>query len=61
VFSKSADLSLDCPSDLNVARAQDVAKGHVDGLKSWIEAAKKRLHHKVLAIALAKKNGPVEA
>ena len=23
------------------------------GLKSWIEAAKKRLHHNVLAIALA--------
>ena len=25
------------------------------GLKSWIEAAKKRLHHTVLAIALANK------
>ena len=25
------------------------------GLKSWIEAAKKRLHHNVLAIALANK------
>lgn len=25
------------------------------GLKSWIEATKKRLHHNVLAIALAKK------
>jgi transposase len=25
------------------------------GLKSWIEAAKKRLHHNVLAIALAHK------
>src|SRR5262245_60926137 len=25
------------------------------GLKSWIEAAKKRLHHSVLAIALANK------
>ncbi len=25
------------------------------GLKSWIEAAKRRLHHKVLAIALANK------
>jgi hypothetical protein len=24
------------------------------GLKSWIEASKKRLHHNVLAIALAK-------
>jgi transposase len=28
-------------------------KGH--GLQSWIEAAKKRLHHNVLAIALANK------
>ena len=28
-------------------------EGH--GLKSWIEAAKKRLHHNVLAIALANK------
>ena len=26
-----------------------------DGLKRWIEAAKKRLHHNVLAIALANK------
>ena len=26
-----------------------------NGLKSWIEAAKKRLHHNVLAIALANK------
>ena len=25
------------------------------GLKSWIEAAKRRLHHNVLAIALANK------
>jgi hypothetical protein len=25
------------------------------GLKSWIEAARKRLHHNVLAIALANK------
>jgi len=25
------------------------------GLRSWIEAAKKRLHHNVLAIALANK------
>ena len=25
------------------------------GLKNWIEAAKKRLHHNVLAIALANK------
>ena len=25
------------------------------GLKGWIEAAKKRLHHNVLAIALANK------
>ena len=25
------------------------------GLKTWIEAAKKRLHHNVLAIALANK------
>ena len=25
------------------------------GLKAWIEAAKKRLHHNVLAIALANK------
>jgi transposase len=25
------------------------------GLKSWIEAAKKRMHHNVLAIALANK------
>jgi transposase len=25
------------------------------GLKSWIEAAKKRLHHNVLAVALANK------
>jgi len=25
------------------------------GLKSWLEAAKKRLHHNVLAIALANK------
>jgi hypothetical protein len=25
------------------------------GLKSWIEAAKKRVHHNVLAIALANK------
>jgi hypothetical protein len=25
------------------------------GLKSWVEAAKKRLHHNVLAIALANK------
>src|SRR5262249_21763026 len=36
-----------------------VARGpkHWDryGLKSWIEAAKKGLHHNVLAIALAKK------
>jgi transposase len=28
-------------------------EGH--GLKPWIEAAKKRLHHNVLAIALANK------
>ena len=28
------------------------------GLKSWIEAAKKRLHHNVLAIALANKLAP---
>ena len=28
-------------------------QGH--GLKPWIEAAKKRLHHNVLAIALANK------
>ncbi len=26
-----------------------------DGLKPWIDAAKKRLHHNVLAIALANK------
>jgi transposase len=26
-----------------------------DGLKTWIDAAKKRLHHNVLAIALANK------
>ena len=31
----------------------DKWKGH--GLKPWIEAAKKRLHHNVLAIALANK------
>src|SRR5262247_3492942 len=29
--------------------------GSAMGLKSWIEAAKKRLHHNVLAIALANK------
>src|ERR1700720_762740 len=29
--------------------------GNVTGLKSWIEAAKRRLHHNVLAIALANK------
>ena len=28
------------------------------GLKPWIEAAKKRLHHNVLAIALANMNRP---
>jgi hypothetical protein len=28
-------------------------EGH--GLKSWLDAAKKRLHHNVLAIALANK------
>src|SRR5262249_27788415 len=31
------------------------ALGERYGLKSWIEAAKKRLHHNVLAIALANK------
>src|ERR1700716_2661442 len=29
------------------------------GLKSWIEAARKRLHHNVLAIALANKLAPI--
>jgi hypothetical protein len=29
------------------------------GLKSWIEAAKKRLHHNVLAIALANKRARI--
>jgi transposase len=29
------------------------------GLKSWIEAAKKRLHHNVLAIALANKHARI--
>jgi transposase len=28
---------------------------HRHGLKAWIEAAKKRLHHNVLAVALANK------
>jgi hypothetical protein len=31
------------------------------GLKSWIEAAKKRLHHNVLAIALANKLARISA
>jgi hypothetical protein len=31
------------------------AAAHRHGLKAWIEAAKKRLHHNVLAVALANK------
>ena len=31
------------------------SSGNGHGLKPWIEAAKKRLHHNVLAIALANK------
>ena len=34
---------------------EKLARWEVHGLKRWIEAAKKRLHHNVLAIALANK------
>ena len=38
-----------------VGRADQAEELERHGLKPWIEAAKKRLHHNVLAIALANK------
>ncbi len=35
--------------------AESISRKPYYGLKAWIEAAKKRMHHNVLAIALANK------
>jgi len=44
-----------CEFDFRQAQLVRIKNWERYGLKSWIEAAKRRLHHNVLAIALANK------